>query len=822
MRPKARGDRGVVQSIVLFLGVSVLSGALAAGLVIPFAGLLGFGTEKTSETFEKLPQELRQEPLPLRSQILAADGTHIAFLYEENRSTVRLSQITSIMKKAIVAIEDSRFYEHGALDAKGTLRALARNKAADGVTQGGSSITQQLVKMTLVQQASTEEEQKAAVAESYERKIKELRYAVALEKQLTKDQILERYLNIAYFGDGAYGVEAASRHYFRKGANRLNLTEAATLAGLVKNPVGYDPTNNPKRGKDRRDVVLRRMLELHLISPAQAAAAIKQPVIDKSKVIPFPNGCANSKYPFYCEYVVAKLLDNPALGKTRDDRDRLLKTGGLTITTSLDPSIQDKTQDAVYDKSKPSDNTIVAMSVVQPGTGLVKAMAQSRPYGNDKKKGQTVYNFNTERSYAGGFGGFQNGSTMKAFTIAAAINQGVPLNYKINSPQTIDLGGKKWKTCGGHVTAEKDYRPKNSTKGGDIDLIRAAMNSTNTYFLQLSQQIGLCGITTIATQLGVVNGKTTYNPIYEDGKIVGKKVYEQQGKPLVAVPSYTLGVGNVTPLMLSNAYATFAARGKYCTPVVVTAIKTKAGKSLATPGGSCKQALQQAVADGVNKVLQAVAGPGGTGARMRLDRPTAGKTGTINDNKAVWFAGYTPDYAGATVVSDADPPQTNLARGHTLNGKKLNDVSGSGTAGPIWRAAMQQIEDGLPKRKFAEPNGRIMKGQLTKLPQTGGMSTNEARDTLRAAGFDVEVANERVRSTYPEGTVAYTDPRWYSGAPSGSTVIIHLSNGQPPEPPKPTTPPTKPGQPKPTTSPPPTKPTAPTTCPPWKPNCQRR
>jgi membrane peptidoglycan carboxypeptidase len=821
MRLQAKGDRGVVQSVVLFLGVSVLSGALAAGLVIPFAGLLGFGTEKTSQTFQKLPTELIQEPLPVRSRILAADGSQIAYIYDQNRVFVRLSQISSIMKKAIIAVEDSRFYEHGALDAKGTLRALARNKAADGVTQGGSSITQQLVKMTLIQQATTEAEQKAATAETYERKIKELRYAVALEKQFTKDQILERYLNIAYFGDGAYGVEAAARHYFRTTSGKLTLAQAATLAGLVKNPVGYDPTNNPTRAKDRRDVVLRRMQDLHLITPQQAAAAMKQPVIDLKNVSPAPNGCANSRYPFFCEYVVSKLLDNPALGKTPAEREQMLKTGGLTITTTLDPSVQAKTQAAVDAKSKPTDNTIVAMTVVQPGTGLVKAMAQSRPYGNNKKKGETVYNFNTERSYPGGFGGFQNGSTMKAFTIGAAIQQGVPLSYKINSPDTIDLGGKQWKTCGGHVTAEKDYRPKNSTRGGDLDLIHAAMYSTNTYFLQLSQRIGLCGITTLATQLGVVNGKTTYSPVYKHGKVVGQKVYEQQGKPLVAVPSYTLGVGNVTPLMLSNAYAAFAARGKYCTPTVVTSIKNKLNSSLPTPGANCAQVMQQGVADGVNKVLWSVVNePGGTGNRMRLDRPVAGKTGTINDNKSVWFIGYTPDYAGATVVSDADPPQNNLAHGHTLNGHRLYDVSGSGTAGPIWKLAMSKIEEGLPVRNFAQPTGTIINGQLTKLPQTGGMSVQQASDTLRAAGFGVDVASGRVPSQYPDGTVAYTDPRWYDGAPSGTTVVIHVSNGQPPVQPTPPPQPTQPTQPTQPPNPPPTKPPKP--CPPWFPNCPRR
>ena len=818
MPVKERGDRGIVQSVVLFLGVSVLSGALAAGLVIPLAGLAGFGTEKTSETFEKLPVELKTQPPPVRSRIVAADGkTHIAFLYDQNRVDVNLSQISPIMKKAIIAIEDSRFYDHGALDAKGTLRALLRNKAAGGVTQGGSSITQQYVKMTLVQQAKTEAEQKAATAETFERKIKELRYAVALENELSKDEILQRYLNIAYYGDGAYGVEAAARHYFSVKANQLTLPQAALLAGLVKNPHSYDPTNFPGKAKERRDVVIRRMLDLNLITLAQATAATKTPVLNMDKVSIVPNGCASSRYPFYCEYVVAKLLENPALGKTRAARERLIKTGGITVTTSLDPRMQRDTQKAVDQRSQPTDTAIVAMSVVQPGTVLVKAMAQSRPYGNNKKMGETVWNLNVESSYPGGYGGFQNGSTMKAFTLAAALRQGIPMNYKINSPQQIKMGGKRWKTCRGHVTAEKGYSPQNSTPGGNIDLVKATQNSVNTYFLQLSQRIGLCPITTIATQLGVTNGRTTYESVKRDGKWV-RKLYEQRGERLPEVPSYTLGIGNVTPLALSNAYAAFAARGKYCNPVVVTEIKSKVGKPIATPGGNCIQAIPQPVADGVNKVLKAVV-DGGTGRRAARGRPTAGKTGTTNSNVAVWFAGYTPDYAAATVVSDIDPPSQNLA-GRTLNGDRIgSDVSGSGTAGPIWRAAMEAIHQGLPPRNFPEPDDRIIKGQLTKLPQIGGMSTREAINTLRAAGFDAQVAAERVRSEYAEGTVAYTDPRWSVGAPSGSMVTIYLSNGEPPVQPKPTTPPTPP---PPTITiqppkPPPTKP-----CPPWRPNCNER
>ena len=509
MRVREKDDRGVVQAVVLFLGVSVLSGALAAGLAIPFAGLAGFGTEKASETFEQLPQQLKEDPPPVRSSIRAANGKPIANLYEQNRVMLKsLNDVAPIMKKAIIAIEDSRYYEHGALDAKGTLRALMRNQSEGSVQQGGSSITQQYVKLVLVEQAKTDEERKAATAETYERKLRELRYAVAIEKQYSKDEILLKYLNLANFGDGAYGIEAAARHYFGVTAKTLNLQQAAILAGLVKNPSGYNPTSYPAEAKARRDVVLRRMQELSIVTKQQADAAVKTPVIDMKKVQPVPNGCANAgTYAFFCEYVLAELLKNPNLGKTPDEREHFIKSAGITITTSIDPDIQADAQAAVYDNSQPTDQAMAALSIVEPGTGLVKAMAQSRPYGNNRAAGQTTWNYNVEKSYGSGYGGFQNGSTMKAFTLAAAIQQGVPLNHRINSPQTINLSGAKFRTCKGTVSAPK-YTPSNSTTGGNLTLMEATAYSTNTYFLQLSRQIGLCGPSTLATQLGVVNGKT--------------------------------------------------------------------------------------------------------------------------------------------------------------------------------------------------------------------------------------------------------------------------------------------------------------------------
>ncbi|MEU4192092.1 transglycosylase domain-containing protein [Kribbella sp. NPDC026611] len=795
-----RGERArrpnVVMSVFMFLLVSALAGALAAGLALPMAGLAGVTANAAHDSVQYLPQDLKTAPLAQKSVMVAADGTTIATLYQKNRTPVSLKAISPIMLKAIVAIEDDRFYEHGALDAKGTLRALLRNKSSGGVQQGGSSITQQFVKLNLVNKANTPEEYQQATTDTYERKVAELRYAIAVEKELSKNEILNGYLNLAFFGDRSYGIDAAAMHYYGVHANKLNLPQAAMLAGLVKNPSGYDPIDKPAKAKARRDVVLRRMQELNIITATQAAAAIKTPVINPARVQNVPSGCANSRYPFYCDYVMAKLKANPSLGKTPDERENYVETAGLVIKTSLDPKIQAAAETSIKNHTKFGDQAVAAITMVEPGTGLVKAMAQSRTYGS--KKGYTAYNFNVEKSYPGGFGGFQNGSTMKAFTIAAAIGKGVPTTYRINSPQQIDLSGKKFSTCNG-TTSDDDYNPSNSTKTiADPSMVDAARASTNTYFLQLSEQIGLCPIATIASRLGMYDGQSL--------------------KPLEQVVSFTLGsAGSITPLMLSNAYATFAARGMYCTPQIVTAITVfKTSKAIPTPGPGCHRVLSPSVADGVNYVLHQVMQNGGTGAKVNFGKSDlAGKTGTIQFNHAVWFSGYSSRLAAAAVVGDADPPAQDLSK-QVLNGKKIGDPSGSGTAGPIWETAMQLALHSLPTTKFVQPSDIIIRGNVKDLPYLKGMPPADAIAKLLSMGFQAEVAPAPVDSDAVAGTVAYTSPRQEDGAPAGAKITIFLSNGK--DAPPPVTPPVTP----PITPPVPPNTIKPTNCPPKFPFCPHR
>src|SRR5215207_8431899 len=326
--PKRAGS--VAYSLVMFLIVSALAGLLIAGLFVPIAGVAGVSSKAAAAELDSVPAELSTPAPATRSKVLMGNGKVLAYFYDENRIPVKLSEIAPVMRQAQIAVEDHRFYEHGALDVKGTLRALIRNSAGDGSVQGGSSITQQYVKMVQVEACQARGDAQCvreAQAPTMERKIRELRYAIALEKRLTKDQILERYLNIAYYGEGAYGVEAAARHYYSAHAWELTLAQAAMLAGLVQNPDNINPVNNLSAALDRRDVVLNAMVRWEFISAAQAKKA-KTATFDEDKVKPTRNGCVGTKYPFLCDYVRRTLLLTPSLGKSVEDRDNLIKRGG--------------------------------------------------------------------------------------------------------------------------------------------------------------------------------------------------------------------------------------------------------------------------------------------------------------------------------------------------------------------------------------------------------------------------------------------------------------------------------------------------------------
>ena len=748
----------VFAHLAVMMAVAAVLGVVVAGLAIPFAGIAGLGARSVADTMDNLPAELETEALPQKTTITDVDGNTIATLYDENRVEVPLRQISRTMVKSIVSIEDYRFYQHGALDVKGTLRALITNQANSGTVQGGSSITQQLVKLTLLSQARTKAQQRAATEESYERKLRELRYAIAVEQRHSKDWILERYLNIAYFGDGAYGVQAAAKHYFNVNARDLNLPQSAMLAGLVKNPTGYDPTNAPDRALERRNVVLDRMAELQVITERKAENTKKQDLgLDPQ---PTSNGCVYSAAPFFCDYVLSYLMKDPALGKSAKERKRLLYAGGLTIRTTIDLADQQAADASVSSHVDPQDTAIGALALVEPGTGEVRAVAQSRPMGRNKALGETYLNYIVPQEY-GDSAGFQPGSTFKAFVLAAAIEQGIPLTTRISSPQTISLDQDTFKVCGGgYYPVSTPWTPSNSTGYGTFDLYSGTRESVNTFYAQLEQRTGLCDPFRLARKMGI----------------------ELTDKDTEMVPSFTLGVASVSPLEMAEAYATFAARGLHCKSRPVTAIEDANGTIIKSYPAQCRQVMEASTADAVNDVLRGVQEPGGFGygAGLGLDQDSAAKTGTTDSNMSVWYVGYTANLAGAAMVAgaNADGGWVTL-NGQVVGGSPIYSAFGSTVAGPIWGDAMQVIDDTLEDEEFVSPSADSVAGVITTVPSVAGMSVGDAQRALIEAGFTPSVGGPRP-SGYAAGTVAYTSPGAGASIPSSTSVFIYTSTGNPP------------------------------------------
>ena len=740
----------------VFVVISMLCGLLVAGLAIPFAAASGVGARAADNQLTKIPTNLTTPPQAQRTKVLDVNGDVLAYFYDENRIYVPLSKVAPVMRSALLSIEDHRFYQHGAFDPKGTLRAFVSNQAAGGTVQGGSSITQQYVKMVLVNEATLAGDKRAvqdAQETSYERKITELRYAIALEKKLSKDQILERYLNLAYFGDGAYGVEAAARHYFNTTAAKLTLPQAAMLAGLVQSPDSDNPVLHPQAGADRRNEVLNRMAELGEITPKQARTTMKTR-FDKTAVKQVRNGCISTRYPFLCDYVRRSLLADKALGQTEQDREKAIDRGGLTVQTAIDPKTQDMAQRSVTKMIGAGDPLISTMDMIQPGTGLIVAMAQNRPVmGDDAKKGETYYNYSASEAMGGGQG-FQAGSTFKAFTTAAALAKGIPIGKKFNAKPKMDFSGAKFDSCSRRTSVNGDWTVKNSTGvNGRMDMAKAAAWSVNTYFVQLELATGMCDVTQMASKAGA------------QSSVAGAPIKSYDDKP-----SFTLGTVEVSPLSMAEAYATFASGGIHCDPIIISKITNPSGNEISKPNANCKRVMSPEVAAAVSKVLGGVVDGGSApGARLDDHRPQAGKTGTSDSHNAIWFIGYTPQIAASAMISiDSTRAPFNKSKpGYRRMGVEGYRVpstnvylngSGGGDVGPgIWKPAVSEYLADKPGTGFGKVPDALVHGKQIDMPDLSGLKTDEAIKKLQHIGLTV-TRERKPSDTVPKGKLIGFSP----------------------------------------------------------------
>jgi membrane peptidoglycan carboxypeptidase len=733
---KADQEHAIVKLLRL-LGAALVAGVLVGLIALPAVGSAGMATRDAADSFKNLPDNFNVQPPPERTTVYSADGQVIAVFFHHNRESVRLDQVAPIMQKAVVAIEDSRFYQHGPLDMKGSVRALITNAQQGGVKQGGSTLTQQYVKNLLVESADTEKEIEAAKAPTFGRKLRELRYAVNVEKQLSKNQILQGYLNIAYFGAGAYGVQAAAQRYFGKDASELTLPEAALLAGITNSPSYYDPTIYPDHARERRNTVLYRMAELKMISKQQADQAAAQPIKLHTKLP--KSDCVDSKAPFFCQYVKNEILGNPAFGKTQKDRERLLYRGGLTIRTTLDMKAQKAAQQAL--SQRPNSSRTATEAMVKPGTGEIKAMVVSRTYGADTKKGETQLNLAADYAHGGNLG-YSAGSTFKIFTLAAALDQGINVGTTLPAPNSTTVSG--YRDCKGNGSEPWPVQNAEKSKGKSANLQTGTWESINTFYAYLEQRVGLCDAVKMAQNFGMKRA---------------------DGKPLQQNPAQVLGTNEIDVTHLAAAYAGFAARGEYCTPIAITDVIDSTGKKIKVPKSKCSKAIDTQTADEVTSILQGVLTKG-TAAGMGLGRPAAGKTGTCESFTCAVFAGYTPDLAAAVWYGDPAAPW-----GHRNYGVYGRDVA------PIWRASMKGALSGVSPSSFHTPVKDFGTLDQKTIPNVQGMPVQQAKQQIENAGLNVQISPRAIDSNQPAGTVAYTSPSVGSQVDQNTTVMLFVSNG---------------------------------------------
>ncbi|MET4136688.1 transglycosylase domain-containing protein [Pseudarthrobacter sp. PvP090] len=708
MAPKKRNRSRLAAAlwrVLGFLTVSAVCGVLVASLAVPGVAAAGVAVSRSITFFNNLPAELAVAPPSQSTTVLSADGKPIATFFAENRVKVSLDEMSPYIKDAIVAIEDRRFYDHAGVDPQGILRALTTNLTS-GDRQGASTLTQQYVTNVINESLVSAERTDQVILsgqKSIGDKVREMKLALELEKKFTKDQILEGYLNIVFFNRDAYGVEAAARHFFSTSAKDLTLPQAALLAGLVNSPSFYDPAVNPDNAVKRRNQVLDKMLSDGKILQADHDAAVASGV--ELKITPAKQGCsAADMAPYFCDYVSHLILNNPVYGIDATARERKLYRGGLTITTTLDSRLQAAAQAQVDATAGANpDKWGASLVSIGPGSGRILAMAQNTVFLPAPGKFDTQLNFNVDAKDAdgndlNGAGGFQPGSTMKPFTFAEWLNEGKSMVAEVDASRRTYPLDFPWKSSCGKVlgaynTAEKALGAADDLQNNDEGYYRkmpvnyGLYNSINTATFAEAAELDFCGIQRMVDAVGLHSGV--------DNAPVNM---HQLGNLLGAI--------GVAPLHLANAFATFAADGRYCAPIAIAGVTDAAGRELPAQISDCRSAVKPEVARGVNSVLQDVLKLGSgvyIEPRVHTSFPVAAKTGTSNTNGATWVVGYTSGLATASFFGDALEGQKRPGQNVTINGKFYKNIDGYMLAGPQWANYMLEVAGLYPAEAFPPP-----------------------------------------------------------------------------------------------------------------------
>ncbi len=610
----------------------------------------------------------KERPLALRTTISAADGTKLARLYKQNRSLVPLERVPRSLIVSVLAAEDRRFFDHPGYDLGSIARAAAANLAAGEVVQGASTITQQYVKNAYFRRAPR----------TLERKARELRIALEVERTLTKRQILERYLNTVYFGDGAYGAKAAAETFFDHGVGRLTLGESALLAAVIRSPESYNPRNHPGASRSRRNYILRRLAELDMVGfrKARRARHSRLQVVVRPPQVP-------TRQPYFVEAVKRELMTDRRLGRTERERAAALWTGGLDVETTLDLELQRAAEEAVGGILNQPGDPEAALVAIRPSSGEIVAMVGGRDWSTSQ--------VNLALGTSGGGSGRQPGSAFKPLVAATALESGITFDELYESSAGVFTlpSGEPWAVHNAEGGA-----------GGLIRLDEALVHSVNGVYARLILQLGADQVATQARLMGV------------------------QAK-LPPYPSIALGGAEVSVLDMATSYATLANGGTAIEPTTIRSVELTGGDVLRPERRVVEGVVSPGNAYLLTQVMQEVIRRG-TGVAADFGRPAAGKTGTTNDYADAWFVGYTPDLVAAVWV------------GHPAGAIPMTSVHGirvSGGTFPalIWRNFMASALADEPIRDFVLPEGELV--TVTIDPDSGLLAApwceGEPRQMLR-------------------------------------------------------------------------------------------
>lgn len=750
-----------MSSLGKLVATCTAAGVVAAGALFPISGAAGLASNKMADTLAGTSADLIKGELPSISTVTDSDGTPIAWLYDQQRVEVPSDQISQSMKLAIIAIEDRRFGEHNGVDWRGTVRAALTNATAGETQQGASTIDQQLVKnYQFLVSAENDAERRAAVETTPARKIKEIRMALTLDKEMGKDEILSKYLNLVSFGNGAFGIQTAAKTYFGVDAKDLTVPQSAMLAGMVQSTSGFNPYTNPEDTKNRRDTVIDTMIQTGAITPSEGAEYISQPLGVLERPNSIPRGCITAgNRGFFCDYVLDYLDQN---GLSRE----MVEQGGYTIRTSLDETVQANVQRSLDTFGSPQAQGVAeVMSVVRPGkdSHKVAAVASSRQYGLELSTHQTV------QPQPFSLVGDGAGSVFKIFTVAAAMEKGMGTNTTLAVPRRVQISGFGAGGASGCPAAQ--YCVENvGAYPGSLSVTDALAQSPNTTFVNLIKDVGVTPTVDMAVRLGL---RSYDNKGTGPG---GDSIAEYVKKSNLG--SFTLGPTTVNPLELSNVGATLASGGVWCPPSPIEQITDRNGKPVELAEPECEQVVEPGLADTLSVAMSKDAKGAGTAADAAgsagWNLPVSGKTGTTEANRSSAFLGFTNHYAAAVYAFNDGTTTTELCSG-PLRQCGYGNLFGGNEPAQTWFSAMRPISDIYGPVALPAPDPAYQQGTggQSSTPEVEGMSQSAATSLLTNAGFVVD--SQFVSGTgRPYGTVVGVDG---GTGIAGSKVTLRVSDG---------------------------------------------